>query len=118
MKRVLFSFLVACAVAQAAGAAPGPKVAFRSYAPLRLAGTGFAPHHSVRVVVSWTDGRLAKRLETDGRGRFAVRWPASVRRYVCHGLVAVVVTPAGPRIVVRPPAALCAAVPVPTPTPG
>jgi len=92
-----------------------PSITFRHYAPLTLSGAGFSAEHAVRVTVSWSGGKLGKRVRTDGKGRFHVAWSTSVKAHICQGLVAVVVMPSGRRVTARPPAVLCGIVPVPTP---
>jgi len=119
-KRAVLASLVAGAAAALLPAASGARavhVEFRHYSPLAVSGSGFAPAQRVRISVSWHGGRVARRIRADARGRISASWHISVRRHLCDGLVAVVVTGSGRRATARPPAALCGAVPLPTPPP-
>jgi hypothetical protein len=92
-----------------------PKITFEHYTPLTLAGTGFTARHAVRITVTWTGGKLEKRVRTDRKGAFHVSWTTSVRPYLCQNLVAVVLGTSGRKLTFRVPATLCGAMPVPTP---
>jgi len=109
------ALLAAALLLPAAQAAKAPSITFRHYTPLTLSGTGFAAKGTVRVSVTWTGGKLEKRVRTDRKGTFRVSWTTSVRPYICRNLVAVVIGSSGRRISARAPATLCGAVPVPVP---
>ena len=109
------ALVAAALLLPAAHAAKAPTVTFRHYTPLTLAGTGFVAKSTVRVSVTWTGGKLEKRVRADRKGTFRVSWTTSVRPYICQNLVAVVIGSSGRRISVRAPATLCGAVPVPVP---
>ena len=113
----LVPVLLAAAVivpATQAAKSKAPSITFRDYTPLTLSGTGFGAKHTVRVTVSWTGGKLEKRVRTNREGTFRVSWTTSVRPYICQNLVAVVIG-SGRRISLHAPATLCGAVPVPLP---
>jgi hypothetical protein len=107
--------LAAALLLPAAYAKGTPKITFKQYAPLTLSGTGFAARHTVRISVTWTGGKLEKRVRTDRKGAFRVSWTTSVRPYLCQNLVAVALGTTGRKLAFRAPATLCGAVPVPTP---
>ena len=107
--------LAAALLLPAAYAKGTPKIAFEHYTPLTLSGSGFAAKHTVRISVTWTGGKLVKRVRTDRKGAFHVAWTTSARPYLCQNLVAVVLSTTGRKLAFRVPATLCGAMPVPTP---
>jgi hypothetical protein len=107
--------LAAALIVPAAYAKGAPTITFRHYTPLTVSGAGFAAKRTVRISVTWTGGKLEKRVRTDRKGAFRVSWATSVRPYLCKNLVAVVVNTTGRKLAFRVPVGLCGAMPVPTP---